>query len=131
MSARTPITKLKEAARARFYEGLPWSVCAGHAGLTESGLRKMRGRRDPDWLQAVEEIVAEMEDEGLATAYGCLVRMATLNDVAAARTLLERYRAAKIEIEDGRTLQDMTDEELDAEIARLQAQADARQAEGE
>ena len=94
----TPKSNLREAARARFAEGLPWSMVAEQAAIPERTLRSIRERRDPEWLAAIEEVCAELEDEALPAAVGCLVRMATFNDVSAAKTIYERYKAAKHEI---------------------------------
>lgn len=123
MAARTPKAKLRAAARARYEEGLAWHVCAEEADIPERTLRRLRAKRDPKWLEAVAEVAEQIEDEGLPAALGCLVRMATENDVSAARTLLERYRAAKFAVvaaPRSGDLKELSNEDLDAQIERLE-----------
>ena len=86
--------KLLIAARARYREALSWEDVAKRVSCSRNGLLNVRKTRPDDWKKAVDEVVDEMVSEGLPTAWGCFLRAAHQNDVAAAKEIMLRILGA-------------------------------------
>lgn len=97
--------QLKKAAYARFYDGLPWDRCAERGDMSKRHLHRLR--KTSRWQRVVAELLKRMEDEELPTATGTLLRQALRGDANAAKTLYQRYHAARQELtgKDGKPVQ--------------------------
>jgi hypothetical protein len=111
---------LREAAYLRHYLGLPWTEVARRCCIHRTTL--WRHSKTAKWEQIVAELTAHMQHEALPTGLGCLIRMAAMNDVQAAKALVALSMPAKLEVQHVGRYAQMTDEELDAEIACLEAE---------
>jgi transposase len=90
------VPELELIAWLRFAEGMSWERIAQRVGKDRRTLYNWRERGEA-WDAARNKVIEEMKHQGEPTAWGCLLRQAAHNDVAAAKEILNRTAGAVVE----------------------------------